>query len=122
MSISAKQVKVAPPIEIDPNFFLPPDVVDMRYKEPDEENDSALVRDESTGEVVSVDYDEVGVSDIDGSESGGSDSDALFPPDYVTVVSQEVRVTGDGKFVVDVILDVEDIQGVIQYDVRLTKP
>src|ERR1044072_2689412 len=125
MTTSAKSVKYAPPIEIDPNFFLPPTVVDMRYRNLEDASDSTTTRSDQTGEVVNVDYDEVSYSELERDTDrfeNESVSTIISPPDYVTVVSQQVRVASDGKFVVDIILDVEDVPDAIQYDVRLTKP
>lgn len=125
MTTSAKSVKYAPPIEIDPNFFLPPTVVDMRYRNLEDADDSTTTRSPDTGEVVSVEYDDISfnelVSDNDPFENE-TVSTFIAPPDYANVVSQQVRVASDGKFVVDIILDVEDVPNVVQYDVRLTKP
>lgn len=125
MTTSAKSVKYAPPIEIDPNFFLPPTVVDMRYRNLEDAGDSTTTRSADTGEIVNVDYDEIEFSELD-SDNDPFENDTvstfLSPPDYVNIVSQQVRVASDGKFVVDIILDVEDIPNVVQYDVRLTKP
>jgi hypothetical protein len=122
---STKSVKNAPAIVLDPNFFLPPNVVDMRYRTAEEENDSAVGRSDS-GEIVNVEYDDSGFSElqegVDENDENDSVSSFLSPPDYANVVSQTVRVTADGKFVVDVILDVEDVPGAVQYDVRITKP
>lgn len=120
MTTSGKQVKQVQPVEIDPNFFLPPNVVDMRYADIDEADDSATTRSD-TGEVVSVNYDEVDYSDLITDPGTGTVPPLLFPPDSVTLVSQQVRVTDDGRFVVDVILEVEDIPGVINFDVRTAK-
>ena len=122
---SGKSVTVAQPIEIDPNFFLPPNVVDMRYVNQEDANlDSATTRDSDTGEVVNYDYDDLSYSEDagDGTDPVGSAPIVVAPPDAVTVVSQQVRQTADGKFVVDVILEVDDVPGAVNYDVRLTKP
>lgn len=121
MTISGKQVKQTQPVEIDPNFFLPPNVVDMRYVDIDEEGNSSTTRSEDTGEIISVNYDEVDYSEFDSEPDTGTVPPLLSPPDSVTLVSQQVRVTDDGRFVVDVILEVEDMPGVINFDVRTAK-
>ncbi|HEY6019984.1 MAG TPA: hypothetical protein VIY48_08795, partial [Candidatus Paceibacterota bacterium] len=51
----------------------------------------------------------------------GNATPTLLPPNNVSVVSQTVRVATDGRSVVDVVLEVDDIPGVIQFDVRLSK-
>jgi len=117
---SAKSIKYAPPVEIDPNFFIPPNVVDMRYIDL-ESQDSATDRDDD-GEIVNVDYEDSSYSGLDGdSDDSGPSSSVISPPDDITVISQTVRVTQDGKFVVDVVLDVETIPGVVNYNVKVNK-
>ena len=121
---SDKSVKRTPVRELDPNFFLPPNVVDMRYVNSEEqEQDSELVRSE-TGEVLQVSYDAADPSEL-GTDDQETDLDpltVLLPtPDSLTLVSQNVRVTADGKFVVDVVLDVADVTGAVNYEVRVTK-
>lgn len=124
MTTSAKSVKNAQPVTLDPNFFLPPNVVDMRYVDPEVESDSATTRGDN-GEVINADYNEVDYSEIASNPDDAGSNTVTYmiqPPDSVSVVSQQVRVTSDGRFVVDVILDVADIAGVVQYDVRVSKP
>lgn len=117
--------KVFSTATIDPNFSLPPGVIDLEYRNLDEPGDSALTRDGDTGEVVNVDYDEVSYDEAGNDDTGsGTDAngDTLYPPDSVTLVSQTVRITADGRTVVDVILEIDNSAAGIIYDVRLTKP
>jgi hypothetical protein len=117
--------KVFTTASIDPNFPLPPGVIDVEYRNIDEPYNSATERSAETGEVINVDYDEVsyGESSTDDADSGGTTtSDMLYPPDSVTLVSQTVRITSDGRTVVDVILEVDNAAAGVTYDVRLTKP
>lgn len=116
--------KVYDTVSVDPNFSLPPGVKDLSYNNPDDKTDPSLERSEATGEVIAFEYDEIWLGESD--ESSGDDdsnnpSNQLLPPDYVTVVQQVMRQTSDGRYVVDVILDVEDIPGVTGYEVGLTK-
>jgi hypothetical protein len=108
------------PVSIDPNFFLPPNVVDMRYVDIEGE-DTSTQRDDD-GEIVGTNYDDVAIYDFEQFPTTDSASSLLSPPDTVTFVSQTVRVAADGKFVVDLIIDVEDVPGVVRYDVSLSKP
>lgn len=108
------------PIEIDPNFFLPPNVVDVRYSDINEE-DTSLQHDDD-GEIVGVDYDTPTVYDEGQDLLPAGSSSLLAPPDNITVVSQQVRVAADGKFVVDLIIEVADEPNIIKYDVSLSKP
>ena len=111
-------------VTVDPNFSLPPGVADFQYINPDDSTDPALERSETTGEVIAFEYDEIWLGDDSESNDDGDSnnpSTQLLPPDYVTVVSQIMRQTSDGRYVVDVILDVEDIPGVTGFEVGLTK-
>lgn len=120
--ISNKSVQQTPPTELDPNFFLPPNVIDMRYVDTEEDADTELIRTDS-GEVSQVSYDEVDPTEILGElEEASSDENAMLPtPDSLVLVSEQVRVTADGKFVVDLVLEVTDIVGTVNYEVRVTK-
>lgn len=122
---SVDSTKVYETVTIDPNFSLPPGVIDVGYKNIDEAGDSPTDRSTDTGEVINVDYDEVTYGE-DGGEGAEDDSpaagDTLFAPDSVTLLSQQTRITTDGRVVVDVILEVPDTAPGITYDVRLTKP
>jgi hypothetical protein len=121
---SGKNVTATQPIEIDPNFFLPPNVVDMRYINLEDAGDSATTRDDD-GDIVPVNYDNSDYygSEEESAEAGtGAVSPFISPPDTVVVVSQQARVTSDGRTVIDVTLDVQDVPGAVNYDVRLTKP
>ena len=42
------------------------------------------------------------------------------PPAAITVVSQTVKTSPDGRQVINVIIEVDDIPGVQNYDVRVT--
>jgi hypothetical protein len=117
---SDKSIKQTPPTSLDPNFFLPPDVIDMRYVELDTE-DSRVGYTED-GELVGYLYDDATTAEFE--EFGQGDTGAsslLSPPDSVTVLAQEVRVTQDGRFVVDVIIEVPDMQGIISFDQSISK-
>jgi len=114
------------PITVDPNFSIPPNVVDLNYRNIDDPADSTTSRSADTGEVVNVTYDEVDYGEMGGDyyTYGGDtgSTDLLYPPDSVTVVSQTVRISADGRAVVDVVLEIDDTISGVTYDVRLTKP
>lgn len=116
MSINSNQVIKKPDVVIDPNFFLPPGVVDARYPN-DEETDQAEVDEVTDAEDASEDivYYEAPENDED------NDVTTLYPPDSVVVVSQTIRTGDNGQQVVDVILEVEDVSDSIQVDVRMAK-
>lgn len=102
--------------EIDPRFFLPPNVVDLGYKDSVPDTDD-FQNEQSIDQVVTAD--DYVVEEVD--NTGGADENRLLPPDYVELVSQTARVTSGGGVVVDVVIDVEDVANASQFDVRLTK-
>lgn len=108
---------------IDPIFWTPEDVVDLV---PSVEETDFNIGDDSY--VTETEY----FNEEEGQEESWSDSIiedneseepsvALPTVDNFTVVSQTVRVAPDGSHVVDVIIEVDDLDGVIGYDVRLTR-
>lgn len=56
-------------------------------------------------------------SQIDEDEAG----DILDVPGTYVIVSQTVRTAPDGTQVVDVVIDVEEVEGAEKYEVRITK-
>lgn len=102
--------------EIDPRFFLPPNVVDLGYKDitsPTDDNQNGQDID------VTINPDDYYTGEVTEPES--SDENRLLPPDYIELVSQTARVASGGTVVVDVVIDVEDVANASQFDVRLTK-
>lgn len=47
-------------------------------------------------------------------------SGGLLPPDNITVISQKLRRGKGGKDVVDLVIEVDDVQGATEYEVRVT--
>ena len=97
-------------IEIDPNFFTPPNVINLKAKN---EEDGASY------------YDNIRViPDIEDVIDEQTDTRPL-PPTSFSVSSQTVRTTSTGTQVVDVILDITDpegqVAGVKEYDIRIAK-
>jgi hypothetical protein len=116
MSINSNQIIKKPDVVIDPNFFLPPGVVDARYPNGTEVDQNEV--DETTDvedAPVEIVFDEPAETDED------NDVTTLYPPDSVIVVSQTIRTGDNGQQVVDVILEVEDVSDSIQVDVRMAK-
>jgi hypothetical protein len=114
MTDSIRNVANKQPVVLDPNFFLPPGVVDVRH-----------VNDNETDGLYPDDVEETAVEgeDVTAPEDAPIDitSDVLQPPASITIVSQTVKVANDGKFAVDVVIEVEDLPGVNTYETRLTK-
>lgn len=98
---------MAKEIVIDPRFSKPPNVVDVR----------------DASNVDGISYYESIPDYNDFEEAEPQDQDAVgipMPPTSFSVVSQTVRNV-DGNQVVDVVLEVPDIPGVKQFDIRVAK-
>jgi hypothetical protein len=97
-----------PEVVINPQFFLPPDVIDMRsgYTDTFEEED--------------VSVDEVFDADAPVDDDVAGDDTSLEAPENFSVVEQIVRIGPDGNAVVDVIIEFVD-DGHNEYDIRVTK-
>lgn len=100
-----KQNKIVVPLD----FYLPPNSegfvrIDLESGDrTDEESD-----DGGSDEIIDVTYD------------GPGSQTELSPPIFVTVVSQTLKTSANGQQTVDVLIEVEDVPGATDYDVRLT--
>lgn len=56
-------------------------------------------------------------SAIDEDESG----DGLDVPGTFEIISQTVRTAPDGSQVIDIVIDVEEVENAVKYEVRITK-
>lgn len=85
---------------VDPIFYLPVEVEDFKP----------------------LDVENVEESEIDGSEQGfDSSTPGIAAVDSIEIVAQEFRTLADGSHVVDLIIEVEDIDAVETYNIRVTK-
>lgn len=89
---------------IDPRFATPPGVVDVRNQNKED---------------VSFAYDESTAAD----EGSIIDSSEYLVPliTNFTIVEQMIRMTSDGRSVVDVVIDFPDLDGVSDLNVRIAK-
>lgn len=90
-------------------FYIPEGVDELYYPEVNEvgEPDEEII--------VNVDVDEFGDPPVD-------DTDHPETPDILSMVNpQTLRRLDTGAEVVDVVFEVEDIAGVTNYEVRVTK-
>jgi hypothetical protein len=108
--------------EIDPRFFIPPFVTGIEYSKVEQPSSDTPVQDGAEPSVVVVEGPFQGDSDTPDTEAEASApaETRLLPPDYMTIISQTSRVT-PGGVVVDVVIDVEDVARVSQFEVRITK-
>jgi hypothetical protein len=99
---------------IDPRFDIPEGLDSFVYDEPTEAELAALEEEDSdvitiyTGEPMDGDYEDV-------------NHEAPPTPEMFTIVSQKIKMSPDGRQLVDVEIETEDIPGVRQLDVRVTK-
>lgn len=112
-----------PEVTVDPRLFLPDGIIDMTTKSPEIDPDAPTAFPASTGEDLEivdgeVIYDE-GTDTSTG--EGGFENDTLPTPQYILVLNQVIRIAPDGKALVDVTIDVEDIPGITNYEVRVAK-
>ena len=105
-------------IEVDPNFFVPPGVIGISQAE-------------SSGSQSTYGQDIIDVED-DGyfeevdtlgpiTDAGDGGNEILGVPSNFSVFSQTVKILPDGTAMVDVILDIPDVPGANNYEVRITK-
>lgn len=101
VSISDRQVTQTEQIEL-PSFQSVPKGLDIDSGAGNEPDDGG-------GE---------GEEDDNGSGPGG----ILPPPSNIRVKSQTVKYTPEGRQLVDVVLEWDEVEGAVGYDVRVTKP
>lgn len=118
MTISTSRVSRKPDTVLDPNFFLPPGVVDMRYRTDQDPTDDTDNPDMSES-VIDIEFDDTDTSE--GDVAGDEGNVIIAPPSSLVVLSQTVRHAPDGHSVVDVILSVEDGPDVANYEVQIQK-
>lgn len=108
--------------QIDPNFFLPPNVVDLRYLNKDEgiDGEDKASDIEYTGE-YSTELDSGPTVILYEEDTSPQALNTLPIPTDVTIVSQNVRVLAGGGYVVDVVINVADMLGVDNFDVQVAK-
>ena len=115
MADSTRNVASTQPAVLDPNFFLPPNVVDLRYLN-DNDTDGLYPDDDLVDDTES----DSGLP-ADGDSTVSDPTASLLPPANITIVSQTVRPVSGGNYVVDVVIDVEDVPGITSYETRLSK-
>jgi hypothetical protein len=89
---------------LNPNFPIPPGAEEVFVYDEDFE-----LSEGDTEDSIASDDD----SDSD------EDIEELSTPEEFTVIGQNARMGQDGSVVIDLIIDVEDIDGVVQYDTHV---
>jgi hypothetical protein len=117
--IKDTNVVKTPEVVLHPTFFFPPGVVDISSGTSESTDEDDVTYDDSASvDVVTdsaEDSTETTIIDDDGS------AEQLPTPQWMTIISQEVRISSDGKAVIDVVIELEDVTGATEYDVRVTK-
>lgn len=122
-----------PGVNLDPRLFIPDGVIDIGVKSNEIDPDNPTpTSDNGDTDVDTVDGGSADTGTGDGGdvvyepptndipvESGAEET--LPTPQFIEIVSQTIRIAPDGSTLVDVVIDVEDIPGVTNYDVRVTK-
>lgn len=90
-------------IELDPRFYIPTGVVDLRQS--NKENSDYV-------------YDET-VQAVDGPILATPESTIPMPPTSYAIYQQRVRIASDGRAVVDVIVEFPEVDGVSDIKVRV---
>jgi hypothetical protein len=106
---------------IDPQFFLPPGVFDIKYAPGNEVNSEENATEFSDYDSGDSEVTET-ANDDDTWASVTPESNSVLPiPDTITIVSQTVKAAAGGGYLVDIVIDVPDLPGVENYDVAVTK-
>jgi hypothetical protein len=92
-------------IILDNDFFVPPGLVDVR----------------AAGKEDGEFYYDAATQAVEGPTLETPVSKIPMPPSSYEVVEQHVRISSDGRAVVDVMVEFPDISGVESIDVRVTK-
>lgn len=96
--------------EIDPNFYIPDGLKNTTTTFTDDDGDNPWDDDN---------YDLQ--NDVDDLTDDDIITDRLPAPTSIQVLSQTIRTSSDGTQVVDVEIEVEDVPGAFNYEIRLTK-
>jgi hypothetical protein len=108
---------------IDPNFFLPPNVFDIRYIDKDDTSEGEDVPELSESDSGPTDIDTIDTvtAEDDYASALPETTNPLPIPDGLTVVSQTVKAAAGGGYLVDIVVDIPDMPGVENFDVAVTK-
>lgn len=95
-------------------FFVPDDVIDVRGGTGETNPD---IPEQPEPDTI-VYFDDV---DFDAEEDASNPSDvsALQTPQWLTVVEQSVRIAPDGRSLVDITFEVEEVAGALDYELRV---
>ena len=116
-------IKTAP-VVLNPVFFLPPDVIDVRVGIDEQTNEDDPVAVDivvDSDDIIDVDETAPDTSFPEDENTDDDTPEGLPTPEVLTIISQTVRIAPDGKAVVDVVIEITDVAGPTEYDIRVTK-
>lgn len=100
--------------EFDPRLPIPIGLKNARVKE--------LLDDEFAVSEPNEDIDwQEGLDNEDSEIDDDQIDEELDVPGSFEILSQTIRTAPDGSQVVDVVIDVEEVEGAVKYEVRITK-
>lgn len=114
-SLNSDQIITKPATVLDQNFYVPQGLLNVETASKDADD----YLDVDT--VLEFDADDLLTPSPTGTDIGMGNTSGLQVPQTSTIVSQTMRILANGSAVVDVLIDVEDIQGITNYEIRLTK-
>lgn len=97
-------------------FFIPDGVIELVNSPTSIGSRGTALVDDVSNVPTSDDF-EIDFADDDNADTG----DVLEVPTILSIVSQTVHRTSVGNEVIDVVIEVEDIAGVTNYEFRVTK-
>lgn len=101
--------------DFDPNLDIPEGLVNAR-----EATNSDATTDLAEPD-ADIDFQTDTLIDEDSELDEEYVGDELDVPGTFEIVSQTVRTGPDGSQVVDIVIDVEEVEGAVKYEVRVTK-
>lgn len=107
--IKSTQITHIPPIPIHPVSFLPDDITGVRV------TDGSIVQDNGQIDILATSQD---TSSDPPTGAGGLSS--LQAPQWMVIVSQIAHSGPGGTTLIDAVIDVEDIPGANDYEMRVT--
>lgn len=101
--------------DFDPNLDIPVGLKNAR------EGISSDVIEELPEPDADIDFQTDTLIDEDSELDEESVEDELDVPGSFEVITQTVRTAPDGSQVVDIVIEVEEVEGAVKYEVRVTK-
>lgn len=97
---------------IDPRLDVPRGIAGIIYSDPDRDID--FFQTDNADDLIQSD------DIIDGPIPSEPDTDLRAPSSF-SVIEQKVRISPGGQTVVDVIIEIEDVEAIKDYETRITK-